>query len=87
MKKAIEQACEDLKMLLNNHLDEIESAYLQGEEDLGVSIPARIEIKPGPSIGSYEVRTRMSFVETRVRDEMRQVVDKNQLKLDLEKTK
>lgn len=85
MEAAIKKAAENLETLLLNHKEEISGAYLTGDEDLGVSISVRVEIKPGPSIGAYLVKTGINFVGSRVKDETSQVVDPNQLKLDLQK--
>lgn len=83
MKAAIEKAVEDLKTLLLNHEEEISTAYLSGDEDLGVQINVGIKIEPAPISGAHNVTTKINFVESRVKDEISGLADRDQLKLGL----
>nr|BDD43625.1 hypothetical protein 5 [Dehalococcoidia bacterium] len=65
------------KGLLNQYHDKIDKAFYDNEDSLDVSI----KIKLNRVEGGIQVRTGLSFVESRIKDTKEFIIDPSQLQL------
>lgn len=64
--------------LLHDHIDEMEEAFLKSDSDkLGISMASTVEVTKDP--GSMKVKTTLSFVKEKVKDEAVDYVELNQI--------
>lgn len=74
--KTVQEAGNLINALLQEHQEEIETAYNKTEAD-SISISFSVKIKPGTK--GNEINTTINFVSERVKDSASGTVDESQL--------
>jgi hypothetical protein len=74
----IEKVNQELHMLLEDHMDRMNKAYLANEEDLSVSIS--LKFRPHKT-GATEIDYQISYTESKVKEGDKIIVDEQQREL------
>jgi len=77
MKPLLEQISATLSTQIIDQADKISAAYVDNEDEISISLSAKIKNTPA----GIEVKTAISFVEKRTKEERLRIVDPKQMEL------
>jgi len=75
----IDKAKAELSGLLDNYAVQICKAYVQNDDELTVSLS--LKFSPGDAANSIELEVKINFVESKVKDSVKVLVNEKQIGL------